>query len=311
MRRRRPARLDRQAGHHRAPDPRDRRRLQGGAGAQRLVRRRKAARRTLHPHVDIGIAVDTDDGLFVPALRNADMLDARRLRAAINRLRDAGRGPQHPGRGTERLHDLAVELRHVRRPLRDAGGGAAVRRDRRRRQAAPRRGAGDGRHRNAPAHAAVADLRPPRLHRRRGGALPARRCSTTWRGRTDCRAGRPAASTQLDGGPEPAPRRTTMAHRSRLAGFIIDCQTGDLDAAAQFWSARARRAASPIPTRAATATTQLLGDTPRRPAHRSAEGRRTPRACTWTSRADDIDAEADAPGGARREARSRSSSAGG
>ena len=44
--------------------------------------------RTLHPHVDIGIAVDTDDGLFVPALRNADVLDAGALRAAINRLRD-------------------------------------------------------------------------------------------------------------------------------------------------------------------------------------------------------------------------------
>ena len=27
-----------------------------------------------------------------------------------------------------------------------------------------------------------------------------------------------------------------MAHRSRLAGFIIDCRTGDLDAAATFWS---------------------------------------------------------------------------
>jgi predicted enzyme related to lactoylglutathione lyase len=26
-----------------------------------------------------------------------------------------------------------------------------------------------------------------------------------------------------------------MAHRSRLAGFIIDCQTGDIDAAAVFW----------------------------------------------------------------------------
>ena len=45
--------------------------------------------RTLHPHVDIGIAVDTDDGLFVPALRNADVLDAGGLRAAVNRLRDA------------------------------------------------------------------------------------------------------------------------------------------------------------------------------------------------------------------------------
>ena len=48
-----------------------------------------ALTRTLHPHVDVGIAVDTEDGLFVPALRNADVLDAAGLRAAINRLRDA------------------------------------------------------------------------------------------------------------------------------------------------------------------------------------------------------------------------------
>ncbi|ALN63019.1 glyoxalase/Bleomycin resistance /Dioxygenase superfamily protein [Lysobacter antibioticus] len=27
-----------------------------------------------------------------------------------------------------------------------------------------------------------------------------------------------------------------MAHRSRLAGFIIDCETDDLDDAANFWS---------------------------------------------------------------------------
>ena len=27
-----------------------------------------------------------------------------------------------------------------------------------------------------------------------------------------------------------------MTHRSRLAGFIIDCNTDDLDAAADFWS---------------------------------------------------------------------------
>ena len=46
-----------------------------------------ALSRTLHPHVDIGIAVDTDDGLFVPALRNAHLLDARGVREAVNRLR--------------------------------------------------------------------------------------------------------------------------------------------------------------------------------------------------------------------------------
>jgi pyruvate dehydrogenase E2 component (dihydrolipoamide acetyltransferase) len=43
--------------------------------------------RTLHPNVDVGIAVDTDDGLFVPALRNADMLDGGSIRMAIQRLR--------------------------------------------------------------------------------------------------------------------------------------------------------------------------------------------------------------------------------
>ncbi len=45
--------------------------------------------RTLHPHVDIGIAVDTEDGLFVPALRNADVLDGAGVRAAIKRLRSS------------------------------------------------------------------------------------------------------------------------------------------------------------------------------------------------------------------------------
>ncbi len=42
---------------------------------------------TLHPHVDVGLAVDTEDGLFVPAIRNADHLDAVGLRAAVNRVR--------------------------------------------------------------------------------------------------------------------------------------------------------------------------------------------------------------------------------
>ncbi|MGY1410494.1 MULTISPECIES: dihydrolipoamide acetyltransferase family protein [unclassified Luteimonas] len=43
--------------------------------------------RTLHPQVDIGIAVDTPEGLFVPALRNADLLDAAGIRDGIDRLR--------------------------------------------------------------------------------------------------------------------------------------------------------------------------------------------------------------------------------
>ncbi len=46
-----------------------------------------ASTRTLHPHVDVGIAVDTPEGLFVPALRNADLLDPAQIREAVNRLR--------------------------------------------------------------------------------------------------------------------------------------------------------------------------------------------------------------------------------
>lgn len=53
-----------------------------------------------------------------------------------------------------------------------------------------------------------------------------------------------------------------MAHRSRLSGFIIDCHTGDLDAAADFW---ARALGCNIADRDAgdaTADYQMLGDTP-------------------------------------------------
>lgn len=63
--------------------------------------------RTLHPHVDIGIAVDTEDGLFVPALRNADVLDAAGLRMAINRLRDSVKNRSIP---PEELKGYTISL---------------------------------------------------------------------------------------------------------------------------------------------------------------------------------------------------------
>jgi 2-oxoisovalerate dehydrogenase E2 component (dihydrolipoyl transacylase) len=63
--------------------------------------------RTQHPHVDVGIAVDTEDGLFVPALRNADVLDAAGLRQAINRLRDAVRSRSIPA---EELKGYTISL---------------------------------------------------------------------------------------------------------------------------------------------------------------------------------------------------------
>ncbi|MFS8137341.1 MAG: dihydrolipoamide acetyltransferase family protein [Thermomonas sp.] len=63
--------------------------------------------RTLHPHVDIGIAVDTEDGLFVPALRNADVLDAAGLRMAVNRLRDSVKNRSIPA---EELKGYTISL---------------------------------------------------------------------------------------------------------------------------------------------------------------------------------------------------------
>ncbi|UXI69193.1 dihydrolipoamide acetyltransferase family protein [Tahibacter amnicola] len=63
--------------------------------------------RTLHGHVDVGIAVDTEEGLFVPALRNADVLDAAGLRQAINRLRDSVRNRSIP---PEELKGYTISL---------------------------------------------------------------------------------------------------------------------------------------------------------------------------------------------------------
>lgn len=41
-----------------------------------------------HSRVDVGIAVDSPEGLFVPALRNCEQLDPAQVRGELNRLRD-------------------------------------------------------------------------------------------------------------------------------------------------------------------------------------------------------------------------------
>jgi pyruvate dehydrogenase E2 component (dihydrolipoamide acetyltransferase) len=67
----------------------------------------EAGTRTLHQRVDVGIAVDTEDGLFVPALRNADVLDAAGVRAAVNRIRDQVRDRSIPA---EELRGYTISL---------------------------------------------------------------------------------------------------------------------------------------------------------------------------------------------------------
>lgn len=48
-------------------------------------------RRLLFPHVDVGLAVDTPDGLIVPVLRRVEALGATELRAELDRLKRAAR----------------------------------------------------------------------------------------------------------------------------------------------------------------------------------------------------------------------------
>jgi pyruvate dehydrogenase E2 component (dihydrolipoamide acetyltransferase) len=60
-----------------------------------------------HSRVDVGIAVDTDDGLFVPALRNCERMDAMQVRAGINRIRDLVKTRSIP---PEEMRDFTIML---------------------------------------------------------------------------------------------------------------------------------------------------------------------------------------------------------
>jgi predicted enzyme related to lactoylglutathione lyase len=82
-----------------------------------------------------------------------------------------------------------------------------------------------------------------------------------------------------------------MAHRSRLAGFIIDCQTDDLDAAADFWS---RALGATIADRDAgddPAQYQMFGNTPG-DLHIEVQRVQHPSRVHLDIEADDVDAEA-------------------
>ena len=83
-----------------------------------------------------------------------------------------------------------------------------------------------------------------------------------------------------------------MAHRSRLSGFIIDCNVDDLDAAADFWS---RALGCSIADRDAgddTAEYQMFGDTPA-DLHIEVQKVAHPSRVHLDIEADDVDAEAE------------------
>ena len=60
-----------------------------------------------HSRVDVGIAVDTPDGLFVPALRNCERLQPQQVRGGINRIRDLVKARSIP---PEELRDYTIML---------------------------------------------------------------------------------------------------------------------------------------------------------------------------------------------------------
>ncbi len=122
--------------------------------------------------IDLGIAVDTPDGLFVPVLREVGTRDRADLRQALDTLKQAVKERTIP---PARLHDHPLQLRHLRRALRRSGGHAAHGGD-------PRRGQDPsvGRCRgwaaaSAPHPPPLAHLRPPGRDRRRGDAFSSRR----------------------------------------------------------------------------------------------------------------------------------------
>ena len=82
-----------------------------------------------------------------------------------------------------------------------------------------------------------------------------------------------------------------MAHRSRLAGFIIDCQTGDLDAAADFWSGALGVTIADRDAGDETAEYQMFGNTPG-DLHIEVQKVQLPSRVHLDIETDDLDAEA-------------------
>lgn len=83
-----------------------------------------------------------------------------------------------------------------------------------------------------------------------------------------------------------------MTHRSRLAGFIIDCNTDDLDAAADFWSRALGCSVADRDAGDGIAQYQMFGDTPG-DLHIEVQKVDHPSRVHLDIEADDIDAEAD------------------
>ena len=128
--------------------------------------------RRLFHHIQVGIAVDTPDGLLVPVIRDVGNRDASALRAEVNRLKAGARDRTLPATDlrdfTFMLSNFGVMAGRYATPVvvPPVGG------DPRRGTHLARCGRGGRPHRGASAHSAVADVRSSLRHGRRGRALP-------------------------------------------------------------------------------------------------------------------------------------------
>ena len=123
--------------------------------------------RTLFEHIDVGIAVDTHDGLLVPVVRQVQKRSPSQLREDLDRLEE--RGPRAHTIGSEELRNFTFMLSNfwhhgrsryatpvVVPPTVAILGTGRVRPD------AGRRGRQD---RDSPANAVIIDVRSPCGHR--------------------------------------------------------------------------------------------------------------------------------------------------
>ena len=126
-------------------------------------------------HIDLAVAVDTPAGLIVPVVRNIETKRPEELRAALAAQKDAA---HQRSTAPEDLRDFTLMLSNfgtlagrygiplVVPPAVAILGAGKVRKD--------AVAVGDGVS-CAPPHAAVAELRSPLHHRRRGMPVPGRR----------------------------------------------------------------------------------------------------------------------------------------
>jgi pyruvate/2-oxoglutarate dehydrogenase complex dihydrolipoamide acyltransferase (E2) component len=146
----------------------------GVALAENSARRSARRNKIVHPSsIDVGFAVEAEDGVLVPVLRDADKKLSQRFDRALQRTGGTRARAQAAGGRDRRLHRDGDELRHVRADLGDAdsAAGADARAGHGRGTARAALGRGEKTIRAGDGGEPDVELRPSRAGRRRGGTI--------------------------------------------------------------------------------------------------------------------------------------------